>query len=220
MKHEQIVIECDARLLNALREGYTDETVEEYLNKKLGQLIDDYIDKEEMRDIMNDIDLEAEDHDEKKLAVICLKSGKDICCFTTKGCKTFLDVAKDFSENMYEDMERFFMESFVNCFGDSEGQLSEDAFSIIAGTCGKDDRIGVVATLDVGRCLMSVRTAQNPNERVFDINLVNTAAERVIKEGHIFYKDELESFDKHLTTLGAELTDTTVQVQDSSPQMN
>lgn len=219
MRNEKIVINYDARKLEALAQHY-EGTLEGFIEYELDNLYDEVVPPELAYKIKADQGIEIRDCAESRFALIHMKDGDDEIFITTYESKSFVDVAKVFAENVYIDMERFHMMSLKDYFGDTD-VINEPAFDIMSAACGKDDRIGVVAKFDIGEDVIDIKTHDNPEWRSFEIECFYRAANAVLDEDNKYYMDDIEHLEQYIKKFNAELTEVDVgeNCGFSTPQM-
>lgn len=218
MVYREIKLNIDERKARMLESNY-EGTIEGYLESELDTLLEEVVPVEELMYLHFDIEAEEKAHDPKKFAVIRLKNQDDICSFMTKWCKTALDFAKDFARNVYEEMEEYSMKAFIDAFGDYESISNTEMFDIFSQACGKENNIGVVATVDVGKALISIQTDTNPQIKEYDIHKFYNAISKVLDEKHALYQHEVEGFEKYLELYNAEILPTPSEQSEEPLQM-
>jgi len=205
MKEVNITIRVDSRFYKALAENY-EGTIEGFLESELANLYDEIVPPEDAFGIQADIDAEAEDHAKEKFALICMKNDYEDFYIMSADCKTFLDVAKAFATDVYSDLHGYALYNFKSSFGDYD-EINGMAFNIMRESCGKDNRISVVAIFDMkdGENLLSVQTANEPNVRLFDIDKLYHATRDTINSDCDYYLGELREFEDQLKDNEAEI---------------
>lgn len=205
MKAVNITVHMDARKFRALDEYY-EGTIEGFIESELDELYEQVVPPEQQLGIEGDIKDEEKDHANNKFALICMKDKSGSFFIMTDYCKTFLDVAKQYATDVYNDYPEWSIENFKSSFGDYD-EINEMAFNILSESCGKDMRIGVVAVfnMDENENTLAIKTSENPAIRVFDLDNLYRATTNTINRDHDFYCDQLNEFDEQLGSYEAEI---------------